>query len=293
MDSTSKTHRKRINIVLLKVLLLNWLVAAAKIFYGIFSNCASITADGLHSLSDGASNIIGIIGINIAHQPKDKEHPYGHKKYETFFALGIAALLFFIAHELIQEGIKRFNNPIIPTIDARSFTVMISTLIINILVMSYEYKKGRALGSDILVSDSLHTKADIFTSFSVICALILIKLGYHKLDPIIVIVIALFIAYSAFKIVRESSRILCDSAPIVDSKQISDIVLSINGVAACHKIRTRGRADDIHIDLHAQVNPDMHMDEAHKISYQIENELKNKVLGVTDVVVHMEPQEKD
>ncbi|TBR16278.1 cation transporter [bacterium] len=290
MRDNPKEHRKQIRKVLLEVLFLNWLVAGAKIFYGLFTHCASITADGFHSLSDGASNIIGIIGINLAYRPKDKEHPYGHKKYETFFSLGIAASLLLVCFELIQEGIRRFRHPVIPSIDIGSFIVMVVTMSINILVMIYEYNRGKRLKSDILISDSMHTKADIFTSISVIIALVMIKMGYHMLDPIVVIMIALFIGHSVFEIIKESSRILCDWSPI-NVNQISDIVLGIEGVQACHKIRARGRNDDVHIDLHVQVSPDMHMDQAHQISYSIENELKRRVPGITDVVVHMEPRE--
>jgi cation diffusion facilitator family transporter len=168
---------------------------------------------------------------------------------------------------------------------------MTITLAVNVWVMRYEHKKGKTLKSDILVSDSMHTRADIFISLSVIIALIFIKLGFPIFDPIVMIIISLFIAHSGFEIIRESSRVLCDMAPIVDIKKIEDIVLGVRGVKACHKIRTRGRIDDIYIDMHVQVKPDMHMDEAHKISYKIEEAVKNGIPGVSDVVVHMEPQE--
>jgi cation diffusion facilitator family transporter len=267
-------------------------VAGAKIIYGLLSRCSSMSADGFHSLSDGTSNIICLIGIHFASQPKDKDHPYGHRKYETFFSLGIAGLLFFLAFQLVEESIARIRHPILPQIDIRSFVVMATTLAINIWVMRYEYKKGKELQSDILISDSLHTKADIFTSISVIVTLIAVKLGYPIIDPIATILIALFIAHAGFDIVRESSRVLCDTAPIVDIKKIADIVLSIEGIKACHKIRTRGRPDEVYVDLHAQVRPDMHIERAHQISYTIEDTIKRLIPEVAEVVVHMEPQGK-
>ena len=284
-------RNKSIRRILLIVLALNWAVALAKILYGLFSRCASITADGFHSLSDGASNIIGLIGIAVAAQPTDKDHPYGHKKYETFFSLAIAGLLFIICYELLENSIRRLHNTTAPMVDIRSFVVMVATLCVNLFVVSYEYKRGKQLQSDILISDSLHTKADILISLSVIAALIVIKLGYPIFDPIVTMVIALFIAYTAFDIARTSSRVLCDQAVIINDKMISDIVLNVAGVKNCHKIRTRGRADDIYIDLHVQVKPHMHVDEAHKVSYSIEDALKKGIPGVSDVVVHIEPRE--
>jgi len=292
MGTETQEHYRHIRRILVWVLILNWAVALAKIIYGLFSRCTSMTADGFHSLADGASNIICLVGIHFACQPKDSDHPYGHKKYETFFSLGIAALLFIVSFNLIRQGLVRLYNPIIPQIDIRSFIVMVVTMAINFWVMNYEHKKGEMLHSDILVSDAMHTKADIFTSLSVIIALVVIKLGYPILDPIATLFISLFIAAAGFNIIKQSSRVLCDTAPIMDVKRITNIVLSIQGVKTCHKVRTRGRPDDIHVDLHVQVNPDMHVDKAHKISYTIEEAIRKGIPEVTDVVVHIEPQEK-
>jgi len=285
-------HYRKIRRVLVLVLILNWVVATAKIIYGLLTRCSSMTADGFHSLSDGASNIIGLVGIHLSCQPTDREHPYGHRKYETFFSLGIAFLLFVVALGLLHQSMERFRNPVTPVIDIKSFIIMVTTMTINFWVMHYEHKKGKALKSDILISDAMHTKADIFTSLSVIIALVVIKLGYPILDPITTIIISLFIAHAGYDIVKESSAVLCDTAVILNVKRIEGIVLRVKGVKACHKIRTRGRPDDIHIDLHVQVNPEMHIDNAHKVSYAIEEAIKKAIPEVTDVIVHMEPKEK-
>lgn len=292
MGTAIQKHYSNIRFVLILTLFLNWLVAFAKIFYGFFSSCASMTADGFHSLADGASNIIGLIGIHFASQPKDLDHPYGHKKYETLFSLAISVLLFLVAFNLFKEGLTRLYHPVTPQIDLKSFAVMLITLGVNIAVMNYERGKGKILQSDILISDSLHTKADIFTSLLVIITLIVIKLGYPLLDPIVTMLIAIFIAWSGYQIIAESSKVLCDSAAIVDVRKISDLVLAVKEVRACHKIRTRGRPDDIYIDLHVQVSPNMHIDDAHNTCYRIEETIKKNIPGVTDVIVHIEPQDK-
>jgi cation diffusion facilitator family transporter len=292
VNAGANQHFTQIKRILIAILGLNWAVALAKIVYGLHTNCSSMTADGFHSLSDGTSNIIGLIGIHIAAKPKDINHPYGHKKYETFFTLGIAGLLLVISLNLIGKGIQRFFNPVIPQIEVASFLVMLFTLAINVGVMNYEHKKGKLLQSDILISDALHTRADIFISLSVIATLVVIKLGYPILDPIVTMVIALFIIFTAFEIIKNSAQVLCDTAA-ADTQKIADIVLGIKGVRTCHKIRTRGRPDDINVDLHVQVNPDMHIDKAHDLSYAIEETLKREIPQITDVVVHMEPKEKN
>ena len=282
---------RRIRRILVCVLFLNWGVAAAKLLYGWITRSASMTADGFHSFSDGSSNIIGLIGIWIASRPIDKTHPYGHKKFETLTSIGISIFLFIVCINVVREGILRFLHPVIPQVNVISFLVMGITLAINIAVMIYEKRMGVVLKSDILISDALHTRADILTSFSVIITIIGIKFGFPILDAIATLVISGFIAHAAVDILKESSRVLSDGVAI-PIEEIKRIVLSIRGVEECHQIRSRGRGDDIHIDLHVLVDPEMHMHRAHHLSYAIENKIKRDFHGVTDVVVHMEPFEK-
>ena len=288
---SSEERYRKIRRVLILVLFLNWGVAAAKLLYGWLTRSASMTADGFHSFSDGSSNIIGLIGIWIASRPIDETHPYGHQKYETLTSIGISILLFLVCFNVVREAILRFLHPVIPQVSVSSFLVMGITLAINIAVMIYENRVGMALKSDILISDALHTRSDILTSSSVIVTLVGIRLGFPILDPIASLLIAGFIAYAAVEILKESSRILSDGVAI-PTEAIERVVLAIRGVKECHQIRSRGRGDDIHIDLHVLVDPEMDVHRAHHLSYAIENKIKRDFRGVTDVVVHMEPLEK-
>jgi len=284
-----KKHYREIQKVLWLVLVLNWAVAAAKIIYGYMTDSTSMTADGFHSLADGTSNIIGLIGIHFCSQPTDEDHPYGHKKYETLFALGIAAMLLIVAFNLGKAGIGRIINPVVPQVDFLSFVIMIITVTVNITVMIYEYRRGKQMQSDILIVDSMHTRADIFTSLSVIAALVFVKLGFPIADPVITLIISGFIAYSAFIIIRQESGILCDAVAITDTKEIEAIVMKTKGVKSCHKIRTRGRPDDVYLDLHIQIVWDMTMLDSHLLSHTIQKEIMNAFPQIVDVLVHMEP----
>jgi cation diffusion facilitator family transporter len=161
-------------------------------------------------------------------------------------------------------------------------------MLVNFIVMTFEYRRGRALQSDILVSDSMHTKADILTSLTVITSFIFIKMGYPIVDTIFAAIIALFIGHAGLEILRDSSRVLCDEA-VLDPEVIKSIVKSMEGVIQCHKIRTRGRKDDIHIDLHVLLDDNIPLKKAHQVSYAIEDTIKQKIPGVSDVVVHLEP----
>ncbi|HNV24298.1 MAG TPA: cation diffusion facilitator family transporter [Candidatus Omnitrophota bacterium] len=289
MTQENDLYFKNIRQVLIIVLVFNWLVALAKIIFGFISRSSSMSADGFHSLSDGASNIIGLIGITLAAQPKDKEHPYGHKKFETFFSLGIAFLLGIVCVELLQTGFRRIYHPVIPHINGQIFFVMVMTLFVNIFVMRYERREGQRLKSDILISDAMHTKADILTSLSVLVTFVAVQKGFIIIDAIVTVVIALFIGYAAYKIIKDASFVLCDKVVITDIKAIEDIVLQTKGVRSCHKIRSHGRSDDIHLDLHVQMKPNNSLNTVHEISHDIEQAIKKAMPEVTEVMIHMEP----
>ena len=289
MERIVKQDRfRRISRVLWIVLILNFGVAAAKLFWGWLANSASIMADGYHSFSDGSSNVIGLIGIWMASRPRDEGHPYGHAKYESLASAGIAVLLFLVCFNVLSDSIERFSHPIQPKIDMTSFLIMVITLLINIVVMLYERNKGRLLQSQILISDAVHTSADIFTTSSVIIGLLVIWAGYPIIDPIIAFLISIFIGYSGIKIFTTSFNILVD-AVAVDKEQIKTIALAINGIEHCHKIRSRGWEGNIHVDMHCHIRRHTSLEKAHDIAHLVEDKIKENIHGIKDVTIHIEP----
>lgn len=282
---------QKIRGILIVVLLLNWIVAAAKVIYGIITQSSAMSADGFHSFADGAANLIGLVAIFVASQPKDSDHPYGHKKYETFAAIVIAMLLFIISFNLIRGSVIRFFYPVVPEVTLISFIVMIVTLVVNFGVYIYEKRQSKVLISDILAADTQHTRSDMFISISVIISLIAVRAGFPIMDPIASAFIALFIAYSGFEILKQSSDVLCDRA-VIPVAEIKKVVLAVQGVRSCHEVRTRGRQDDIHIDLHITVDADMPIRAAHDLNHKIEGIIQNKIKGVTDIAIHIEPSKK-
>jgi len=282
-------HRsKKVQQVLILVLFLNFAVAFAKIIYGTFTSTLSMTADGYHSLFDGVSNIVGLVGIYISSRPPDREHPYGHQKYETIASIFIAVLLLFVGFEIFRNALDRFLVRSTPEVTALSFIIMLGTMGINYLVTRYEHGKGVALRSQVLIADSMHTKSDIYVSFSVIASLVAIKSGLPLLDPVIALLISFLIFRAGFRIMRESSRVLLDMSRL-EEEEICNLVLGVEGVLGCHKIRTRGGMGGIWIDMHVLVRSDMSLEDAHLIAHRVSKMLKAEYKDVSDVVVHLEP----
>lgn len=280
---------KKVKQVLWIILFANIGVAILKIVIGSIIKSASMTADGFHSISDGTSNIVGLIGISIASKPKDKEHPYGHKKFEVISGLFIGAMLLFIGGKIIFEGISKFHNPVEPTITIGSLIVLILTLIVNIFVCTYEYRIGKKLNSYILVSDSLHTKSDIFVSIGVLLTLVGVRVGLPAIiDPIASLVVAGFILHASYEIFKSTIDVLVDKA-IVDEEAIKHILKSFNEIKDVHNIRSRGSENDVHIDMHIMVEPNITVEKSHKLNHDIEESIRKNINKSAQVIIHIEP----
>lgn len=269
------------------------MVSAAKLICGLSYGLVAMTADGIHSMTDGLNNVVGMIGIYFAYQPKDKKHPYGHRKFETMTTLFISALLFFTAFNLLKNAYDRIINPVIPTVDAISFIVMIFTLVINMIVNIYEKRKGKALQSDFLMSDAAHTLSDVFVSVSVIGTLIAIKLGYIWIDIAVSVIIAVLILKAAIDIVRKGADVLCDAA-VINPENIAQIACRFSEVKSCHAVRSHGRKDDAHIDMHITAECGaLPFEEIHGLVHKIEDNIKTAYPGVADVSIHVDPPDKE
>jgi cation diffusion facilitator family transporter len=279
---------KQIIRVQMIVLALNLLVAMAKLIYGNLTQSISMQADGFHSLMDGCATVVGMLGIWMAARPPDADHPYGHRKHEQLAALIIAGLLIITGFEVAQGAFHRMLEHTSPQVTSLSFAIMVSTMAVNLFTTTYEHRKGRELKSQILIADSLHTRSDIFVSMGVIFSLLAVRAGYLLIDVAAGIVIAVIIAKAGLDVVKESSYSLLD-ASVLDPDILCQIAMEIEGVQDCHHIRTRGVADDIHVDLHIHVKEDMQIDEAHCIAHSVENHIKERMKGVKDVMVHIEP----
>jgi len=283
---------RAIRRVLYITMALNLVAMLAKLLVGYWTGALSLIADGYDSLFDAAGNVIGLVGIYIASRPADREHPYGHRKFETLTAIGISLLLFVTTWELLQNAWERLRAPelIDPTINAWSFGALAISIVVHVIVTVYELNAGRRLKSDVLVADALHTRADIYVSVSVIGGLIAVRLGYPVVDPLLALAIAVFIAKLGVDIIRESSRTLLDGA-VVPIGEIERVVMGVRDVRACHHIRSRGHEDAIYVDLHVKVVPEMSTAQSHAIAHDVQHRLRAEFPAVQDVVVHVEPED--
>ena len=282
-------YYSKIKSTLLIILLANFAVALVKIAAGYTINSSSLQADGFHSLTDGFSNIAGLIGIYFASKPIDEDHPYGHYKFETLAALFIAVVLFFLAGKVVVSSIKSFINPPVLNVTTEGLIALLLTLLFNIFISIYEYNQGKKLESPILISDSMHTRSDIFISLGVLFTLVAVKLGAPPvIDSIASIIVAGFIVHAAIEIFKENCGVLMDQA-VLDAVEIKAIVLEFEEVKDVHKIRSRGFENKIFVDMHVMLEPRTSIETSHRLMHDIEDLLCKKLNKTIQAIIHVEP----
>ncbi len=287
--------QKKVSLILLVILFLNLLVSAAKIVVGLLTGLQSVLADGYHSLTDGFSNIVGLIGVHLASKPKDSDHAYGHARYETLASLGIVALLVYLGIEILSASVRNFSDPVISELGTSQLVIISITLIINIFVAVLEYSAGKKLNSSVLKSDALHTLSDVYVTCGVLISVSAIRYlnAPPQLDSIVSFIIAMLILRAAYSIFKNAASELTDSVAL-EPGLVEKTVLSVQEVNGVHKVRSRRSGDSIYLDFHIQCDPDMTLSKVHALTHHIEDVLNQK-LGAElnaeiNCVIHAEPK---
>lgn len=260
--------------------------------FGYSTGALSIVSDGYHSLTDSASNLMGLVAMRAARKPADADHPYGHRKYETLAAAGIFVFLLLVVIEVVESSISRLRTGASPHVTMYSFGVMLATLAVNLWVVRYEAGRGRALNSELLLADAAHTRSDVLTSCAVLVSLSAVWLGYPVLDPVGALVVGVFIARTGYHIGLETSGILADRV-VLNEDDVRRVVMSVPEVVGCHRIRTRGSFDHTFLDLHVWFSADATLFEAHRLSHVVKDRLMETFPQIADAIIHIEPPPLD
>ena len=274
--------------VLYQVLVLNLAVALAKIALGYATGAVSILSEGFHSLTDSASNVVALVGVSVARQPPDHEHPYGHRKYETMASLAILVFLVVVLVQVLSAAYDRLVHGGVLRVFPEGIGVMAVTLVVNLFVVSYEMRAARRLKSEVLRADAMHTRSDVMTSATVLVALIGVWWGYPLLDPLAALVVAVFIGRAGWQIAQEASGVLADHIVMAED-DVQAVVRSVPEVLGCHRIRTRGAADHVFMDLHVWLDGRTALDAAHATSHVVKDRLMKRFPQLADVIIHIEP----
>jgi cation diffusion facilitator family transporter len=267
----------------------NTLLILMKLAVGIISGSVSILSEAIHSSMDLIAAIIAFFSVRVSDNPPDSRHPYGHGKIENISGVIEALLIFVAAIWIIIEAVKKLLGEKIELDSiALGSIVMLISAIVNTIVSRKLYKVARATNSMALEADALHLKTDVYTSLGVSAGLGLILItGINWLDPVIAIMVALFIINESYHLLSRAFTPLLDTAWNTD--EIKDLEKRLNQMeVSYHDLRTRVAGNYRFIDIHIQIPEDVSVGSAHKYCDKIESELTGAYDNVT-VTIHVEP----
>ena len=284
-------HRRQVRRVLIITLILNIVVFLLKLGVGLATGSLSLLADALHSVTDSANNVLGLVASQFSSPQPDRKHPYGHQKFEAVGALGIAAFLGIACFEILQGAIARLFTPASPlNISASELWILLVVLGCNIFVAFYERHVGRKIGSPILIADARHTMSDIWVTICVLLGLIGVWVfNFQWLDVALSFPVALLVFWSGWQVLRENVPWLVDEMAIAP-EAIHSQVMQVPGVLNCHSIASRGiLGRQIFIEMHLIVDA-QDVETAHQITEVVEARIE-KEYGPARTMIHVEPVE--
>ena len=271
----------------------NMTLTALKIAAGIISGSISIISEAIHSLSDFMASVLTFFSVMKSSQPADSDHPYGHGRYEDMagFIEGVLIIgaSLFIIFESARKIIFGLNIDIENNI---GITVMFIAVIMNIILSSILFKVAKDSNSVSLYADGEHLRTDVYSSLGVFGGLVLIKItGYTLLDPIIAILVAVFIYKTGFNISKKTMQNLLDhSLPKDDIERIKTVLKQFSDTAKLKKngIKTRQIGPTTDLDMVLQFPENTSICECHKICDEIEKEIQI-IYPHCSISIHAEP----
>ena len=261
-------------------------VLLAKVTVGWSTGSLAVISDAIHSLTDLMNNVVALLLVRFSSAPPDREHPYGHRKFETLAVFCLATLLTVLAFQIAMRAVEHGNRPV--SRHGWGLLIMVAVLVINVAVSAWEgYWAGR-LNSDLLRADARHTMADILVTLAVILGWQLAARGYVWLDTVFALGVAVVVLFLAYGLFRRVVPILVDRMA-EEPEALIEVVRAVPGVHRVRRIRSRWVGSTPAVDVIVTVHPQLSTLEAHAIADAIEARLEQQ-FAMGDVTVHIEPE---
>ena len=283
-------RQKKIRSITLWGVLLNVFLMALKLVSGIFIRSSALIADGVHSLSDLATDFVVLIGIRLSSRPADKTHPYGHGKLDTIASILIALVLLVISFGLIwSAGISIYQHK--HNYPGYMILVVAFVSVVSKEILFYITRKAsRITQSTVLYANAWHHRSDSLSSFAVLIGGVASLLGWGHADKVATIVVGFMIIGVAGKILFDSLIELSEHSADSESIQKIENVLSKEAdISSWHALRTRKLGAELFIDVHLLVDPALSVQKSHDISVKIEGKIKKELSKPSNILVHIEP----
>lgn len=289
----SLEHRtKEINRVTLWGIAVNLLLAVIKIIGGSIGHSQALLADGIHSLSDLASDGMVLVAAKHAGEEADDDHPYGHGRFETLATVALGTLLVLVSIGIAYDAITRLiANEVIEI--PSSFTLVLALISILSNEGLYHFTKnvGLSINSRLLIANAWHHRSDAISSIVVLAGISAALMGMPAFDVVAAIIVALMIAKIGYDLGYQGVMELVDTGLDPETvEQIKQKILSHEDVCELHMLRTRQMGHTALVDVHILVAPRLSVSEAHHISENVEHSVINSFDEINDVTVHIDPE---
>ncbi|NDG75267.1 MAG: cation transporter [Synechococcaceae bacterium WB8_1B_136] len=291
MGTTSLDNRADVKRVLLVALAVNVAMSLLKLVVGLMSGSLAVLADAMHSATDGLSSLLGLLTNGLSDPRPDRDHPYGHDKYEAIGALAIAGFILFTAVEILRTAIERIATGLKPLrMDRHDLLVLLLVLGFNLLLAGYERSEGKRLNSQLLLADARHTSSDIWTTVMVLLGLAgVMLLKQNWFDVAVAMPLCLLLVRACWQVLRTNLPWLVDQIAIAP-EAIHEVAMAVPGVLNVHDIASRGvLGQRVFIELHMVVDAD-DLPTAHRITELVEEHLEAR-FGQVRCTIHLEPRE--
>lgn len=274
----------------------NILLAGFKIIAGGIGHSQAVVADGVHTISDCATDLVVLVGVGYWTAPPDQNHPYGHRRIETLVTafIGLALALAAVGvgyHALTSLKVEHSRTP-----DVIALAAALVSILTKEILYHWNVRVGKRVISPAVIANAWHHRADGFSSVPVALAVggAMFLPGWYFLDQIGAVLVSLFILRAAWKIGWPALMELADlGADPEVCEEIERISVDTGGVLEVHKCRTRHVGYGLQVDLHVLVKPDLTVREGHRISGKVKHRLMEKMPQVVDVIIHLEPVEEE
>lgn len=295
-----RTREKEITRVTLVGSIVNLLLTAIKIVAGIVGKSSAMIADGIHSLSDLASDIVVLIFVPIAGKAKDKNHQYGHGKFETLATLVVSLILMVVAIRLVASSVQSIlsvlSGNVLPKPGYIALVAAGISIISKEILYRYTAFVARKTNSSACEANAWHHRSDALSSIGSLLGIggaVILGNKWTILDPIAAAIIGLAILFIALKMAKPPMEELMEKSLNEETeKRITDIILSTEGVRNMHNLKTRRNGQSKIIDCHIRVRRTISIVEAHDIASTVEKNLKQEFGDETQINVHIEPEKE-
>ncbi|MBT7376105.1 MAG: cation diffusion facilitator family transporter [Porticoccaceae bacterium] len=265
------------------------LIVAKLVAWGL-SDSVSLLATLIDSVLDALASLINLIAVRHALTPADKEHRFGHGKAEALAGLSQSMFIAGSAGFLLLEAGRRLINPIAVEQAALGISVMLFSIVATLLLLAFQSHVVKKTNSTAIRADALHYRTDVLVNGSVILSLWLSVQGWAGFDALFACAIGIYILYSAWEIIRVSYDHLMDrELPDEQREQIKQLVLQHKSARGLHDLRSRHSGTMTFIQFHLELDDDLSLLDAHKISDEVEMRLLGAFPG-SEIIIHIDPQ---